>query len=312
MLAAGQGLPGRVWAFRRPSWVTNAQIGATDPRATMARRAGLLTAAAFPIAIADRCAGVFEFYSAGVNEPNPEVSAMFATVGGQLAQYLERRSPRRWLDAAEAPLLALDPNGRVLLANHNACALAARTEDELVGTDWVDGAIVEAALAGGASAEHAVDGDRLVRWQLTPLVEGNRVIGTWATGNVREAPAADSVEARLRRALDSDELRLHYQPIYALSTGALVALEALLRWEDPQRGMISPAEFIPIAEQSGLIDALGDWVLEAVCAQQVAWTAQGLMQHISFNVSPSQLRRGDFLARVRDRASRRRESSRRG
>ncbi len=89
----------------------------------------------------------------------------------------------------------------MLLANHNACALAARTEDELVGTDWVDGAIVEAALAGGASAEHAVDGDRLVRWQLTPLVEGNRVIGTWATGNVREAPAADSVEARLRRAL---------------------------------------------------------------------------------------------------------------
>ncbi len=303
VLAAGQGLPGRVWAFRRPSWVTDAQVGATDPRATMARRAGLMTTAAFPIATGDRCAGVFEFYAAGVNEPNPEVSAMFGTVGGQLAQYLERRSPRRWLDAAEAPLLALDPAGRVLLANHNACALAARTEDELVGAEWVDGAIVEAALAGGAAAEHAVDGDRLVRWQLTPLVEGNRVIGTWATGSVREAPAADSVEARLRRALESDELRLHYQPIYALSSGALVALEALLRWEDPQRGMISPAEFIPIAEQSGLIDALGDWVLEAVCAQQVAWTAQGLEPHISFNVSPSQLRRGDFLTRVRDRIS---------
>jgi EAL domain-containing protein (putative c-di-GMP-specific phosphodiesterase class I)/PAS domain-containing protein len=303
VLAAGQGLPGRVWAFRRPSWVTTVQINATDPRAAMARRAGLMTAAAFPIAIADRCAGVIEFYSAGVHEPNPEVSAMFATVGGQVAQYLERRSPRRWLDAAEAPLLALDPGGRVLLANHNACALVGRTEDELVGTEWIDGAIADAALAGGSGAEHAVDGDRLVRWQLTPLLEGDRVIGTWATGTVREAPPADSLEARLRRALDGGELHLHYQPIYALRTNSLVALEALLRWEDPRHGMVSPAEFIPVAEQSGLIDALGDWVLEAVCAQQIAWTAEGMLPHISFNVSPSQLRRGDFLDRVRDRIS---------
>jgi len=67
--------------------------------------------------------------------------------------------------------------------------------------------------------------------------------------------------------------------------------------------MISPAEFIPVAEQTGLIDALGDWVLEAVCAQQIEWTERGLLPHISFNVSPSQLRRGDFLERVRERIS---------
>jgi EAL domain-containing protein (putative c-di-GMP-specific phosphodiesterase class I)/PAS domain-containing protein len=295
VLAAGQGLPGRVYAFRRPSWVTNVG-GPSEPRAAMARRAGLMTAAAFPIAIGDRCAGVIEFYSSAVQEPNPEVSAMFATIGGQLAQYLERRTPRRWLDAAEAPLLALDPTGHVLLANHNACALAARTEDELLGGEWVDPAIARAAAAGGSAAEHAVDGDRLVRWQLTPLLEGDRVIGTWATGSVREAPPADSLEARLRRALHNGDLTLHYQPIYALRTGNLVGLEALLRWGD-----VSPAEFIPIAEHSGLIDALGDWVLEAVCAQQIAWAAQGLRPQISFNVSPSQLRRGDFIDRVRER-----------
>jgi EAL domain-containing protein (putative c-di-GMP-specific phosphodiesterase class I)/PAS domain-containing protein len=295
VLAAGQGLPGRVYAFRRPSWVTNTS-GPSEPRAAMARRAGLMTAAAFPIAIGDRCAGVLEIDSGGVQEPNHEVSAMFATVGGQLAQYLERRTPRRWLDAAEAPLLALDPAGHVLLANHNACALAGRTEDELLGGEWVDAAIACAATAGGSAAEHAVDGDRLVRWQLTPLLEGDRVIGTWATGSVREAPPADSLEARLRRALHGGDLKLHYQPIYALRTGDLVALEALLRWGD-----VSPAEFIPLAEQSGLIDALGDWVLEAVCAQQIAWAAQGLRPQISFNVSPSQLRRGDFIDRVRER-----------
>jgi EAL domain-containing protein (putative c-di-GMP-specific phosphodiesterase class I)/PAS domain-containing protein len=292
VLAAGQGLPGRVWAFRRPSWVADVKGSSTEPRAAMARRAGLMTAMAFPIAIADRCAGVFEFFSHGVTQPNPEISAMFGTVGGQLAQYLERHEQpaaagaRRWVDAAEAPLLALDPDGRVLLANENACALVGRSEPDLLGTAW---------------AEHAIDGDRMVTWELSPLIEGGREVGTWATGTVREAPADDSLEARLRRALRGDELRLHFQPIFALESGAPVALEALLRWEDPDHGLISPAEFIPVAEQTGLIDALGDWVLDAVCAQQLAWAARGLRPHISFNVSPSQLRAGDFLARVRDR-----------
>jgi EAL domain-containing protein (putative c-di-GMP-specific phosphodiesterase class I) len=141
----------------------------------------------------------------------------------------------------------------------------------------------------------------VVTWELTPLIEGGREVGTWATGTVREAPADDSVEARLRRALRGDELRLHYQPIFDLGSGAMAGLEALLRWEDPERGLVSPAEFIPVAEQTGLIDALGDRVLETVCAQQLAWAARGLRPHISFNVSPSQLRAGDFLARVRDR-----------
>jgi EAL domain-containing protein (putative c-di-GMP-specific phosphodiesterase class I) len=307
VLAAGQGLPGRVWAFRRPAWV--AGLAASEPRAAIARRAGLMTSTAFPIAMADRCAGVIEFFSHGISEPNPEVSAMFATVGGQLAQYLDRRTgavdgARRWLDAAEAPLLALDAHGRVLLANQNACALAGRSEAELLGTDWAEAAVppaerdaVRAAMVGGERAEHVVDGDRLVSWQLTPLYEG----GTWATGSVREAPAAGSLEARLRRALGADELRLHYQPIFELESGTLVALEALLRWEDAVHGPVSPADFIPIAEESGLIDAIGDWVLGAVCAQQVAWAGRGLYPHISFNVSPSQLRRGDFLARVQER-----------
>jgi EAL domain-containing protein (putative c-di-GMP-specific phosphodiesterase class I)/PAS domain-containing protein len=307
VLAAGQGLPGRVWAFRRASWVTQAKAAPNEPRAAMARRAGLMTAMAFPIAIADYCAGVIEFYSHGVSEPNPEISAMFATVGGQVAQYLERRARpaagglRRWFDAAEAPLLALDAAGRVLLANDNACALAGRAEADLVGAEWVDQAVAAAARAGSGKAEHLVDGDRLVTWRLTPLTEGDRVVGTWATGTVREAPADDSIEARLRRALRRGELHLHYQPVYGLRSGALVALEALLRWEDPDHGPVSPAAFIPVAEQTGLIHELGDWVLAAVCAQQVAWSARGLRPHISFNVSPSQLRRDDFLDRVRDR-----------
>jgi EAL domain-containing protein (putative c-di-GMP-specific phosphodiesterase class I) len=206
--------------------------------------------------------------------------------------------------------MALDAEGRVLLANQNACALAGRSEQELIGADWAEAAVaaaerdsVRSALLGGVRAEHVVDGDRLVSWQLTPLSEGDRVLGTWATGTVREAPAAGSLEARLRRAVGTGALELHYQPIFALGSGELVALEALLRWEDPVLGPVSPAEFIPLAEESGLIDAIGDWVLSEVCAQQVAWASRGIRPRISFNVSPSQLRRGDLVARVRERIS---------
>jgi EAL domain-containing protein (putative c-di-GMP-specific phosphodiesterase class I)/PAS domain-containing protein len=312
VFAAGQGLPGRVWAFRRPAWVADAGADGSEPRAATARLAGLMTAAAFPIALADHCAGVIEFFSRGIHEPNAEVAAMFATVGGQLAQYLERGSrpaasaARRWVDAAEAPVVALDAGGRVLLANAGACALVGRSEAELLGTEWVEAAVakseqaaVRAAFAEGGRAEH-VAGGRLISWHLSPLDEGAGAVGTWATGTVRAAPAAGGLESRLRRAIAGDELRLHYQPIFGLRSGSLVALEALLRWEDPEHGTISPADFIPVAEQTGMIDALGDWVLAAVCAQQIAWAARGLHPHISFNVSPSQLRRGDFLARVRD------------
>ena len=99
-----------------------------DRRAARARRvrAGLVTAAAFPIALGDECVGVIELYASDAREPNAEVSAMFATVGGQLASYLARRRvrarARRSFDGAEALVVALDADGRVEIANGTACA----------------------------------------------------------------------------------------------------------------------------------------------------------------------------------------------
>ena len=103
---------------------------------------------------------------------------------------------------------------------------------------------------------------------------------------------------RLRRALANDEFCLHYQPIFDVARGELIGVEALLRWFDPERGMVPPGEFIPLAEETGLIEAIGDWVVGAVCEQQAAWAAKGLEPQISFNVSPRQLRRLDFSDRV--------------
>ncbi len=97
---------------------------------------------------------------------------------------------------------------------------------------------------------------------------------------------------------------LHYQPIFDVARGELIGVEALLRWLDPERGMVPPGEFIPLAEETGLIEAIGDWVVGAVCEQQVEWAATGLHPQISFNVSPRQLRRLDFADRVADHLER--------
>jgi diguanylate cyclase (GGDEF)-like protein len=79
------------------------------------------------------------------------------------------------------------------------------------------------------------------------------------------------VEGELRRALDKIELQLHYQPIVALSTGLMSGAEALIRWQHPSRGLLSPAAFLPIAEESGLILGIGNWVLDEACRQLQAW-----------------------------------------
>ena len=108
-----------------------------------------------------------------------------------------------------------------------------------------------------------------------------------------------ALEADLRRGLDRDQLDLHYQPIVDIR-GALVGAEALLRWRHPVRGMVSPAEFVPLAESTGLILPIGRWVLATACSQLARWarsddTAQ---LKISVNVSARQFRQPDFVAQV--------------
>jgi diguanylate cyclase (GGDEF)-like protein len=108
------------------------------------------------------------------------------------------------------------------------------------------------------------------------------------------------LENQLRRALDRDELVPFYQPKVDLQTGQVVGAEVLLRWNHPQRGFVSPVEFIPLAEETGLIVEFGEWVLNAACKQNKTWQVAGLPHiRVAVNVSARQFRDGRFIQTLR-------------
>jgi diguanylate cyclase (GGDEF)-like protein len=107
-----------------------------------------------------------------------------------------------------------------------------------------------------------------------------------------------ALERRLRMALDGDQFMLHYQPKVSIATGELVGAEGLLRWNDPQRGIVAPAVFLPVLESTGLIVGVGEWVVHQAARDLARWTGLGLKPlRLAVNVSPLQLRDPEFCAR---------------
>jgi PAS domain S-box-containing protein/diguanylate cyclase (GGDEF)-like protein len=144
----------------------------------------------------------------------------------------------------------------------------------------------------------------------SPLLEAAQTarLGTSAAQPIALFQAASNARAlremqldtALRQALPRGELHLVYQPQVCLSTGAIVGAEALLRWQSPEWGAVSPSEFIPIAERSGLVALIGDWVIRETCLQTVRWQQAGLPTvRVGVNISPVQFQLGDVTDRIR-------------
>jgi len=159
--------------------------------------------------------------------------------------------------------------------------------------------VVDASI-GIAFASNAMrDLDQLVKNADLALYEaksgGRRTWRFFETAMEERANARRTGEIELRKAIRDNELEVHYQPILDFKTESIVGCEALIRWRHPERGMISPAQFVPVAEDTGLINEIGEWVLRSACTMAASWPAHTA---IAVNVSPAQFREPGFALKV--------------
>ncbi len=153
------------------------------------------------------------------------------------------------------------------------------------------------------SDDATADAEALLRNADTALFrakENGRATCQFYTAEMTQRAHEDmAIEGALRHAIERGELALHYQPIVDLRNGRIRAVEALLRWQNPDFGPVSPARFIPIAEESGLIVPIGEWVLRTACAQMRTWRNAGHTSlHVAVNVSSRQFREPALAERI--------------
>ncbi|MFL6205197.1 MAG: putative bifunctional diguanylate cyclase/phosphodiesterase [Acidimicrobiales bacterium] len=181
---------------------------------------------------------------------------------------------------------------------HDAIAVAERVTASLRQPFLLAGKEVFAgASVGIAFADPDLDCDQILRnadlAMYTAKGLGKNRFEVFAPEMHTSAVDRLEVEVELRRALDRGELRLLYQPIVDLSTSHIIGVEALIRWQHPERGLLGPDVFIPVAEDTGLIEPIGRWVIAEACAQAERWNAEHVRStpmSVSVNVSPRQLR----------------------
>lgn len=194
-----------------------------------------------------------------------------------------------------------------LHAHEYAAVVAQKTLDALAQPFMVDGHRLHVNGSIGISIypEDGADMETLMRTADTAMYSakekgrGNFQFFTPSLNNAAQLRL--SLENRLRQALERDELALHYQPQVNLADGMVISAEALLRWEQPGKATISCGEFIPLAEETGLIHPIGEWVLRQACRQARKWHEAGFPAlHMAVNLSPRQVAQPRFLELVAD------------
>lgn len=179
--------------------------------------------------------------------------------------------------------------------------LAQRILYELAGIQQIDGVpLAVRASIGCALAPHdATETDELLKCADLALYRakhaGKGIARFYEHQMDQQHRERRALEAELRSARIQEEFEVHYQPILQVATGRLRGFEALMRWRNPRRGVVSPAEFIPIAEETALLDELGRWILVEACRQAASWPEELV---VAINVSPVQFRKGDLAETV--------------
>jgi diguanylate cyclase (GGDEF)-like protein len=157
----------------------------------------------------------------------------------------------------------------------------------------------DASIGIALAPEHGLDLDRILRnadlAMYAAKSAGRRTYRFFESEMDAKAKARRQLEGDLRHAISAGALEVHYQPFISLQDDAITGCEALVRWHAPERGMLSPAEFIPIAEDTGLINQLGEWVLNKACADAAKWPGD---IRLAVNVSPVQFKSGTFALKV--------------
>ena len=157
------------------------------------------------------------------------------------------------------------------------------------------------ASVGIARVQHGAPQDAAALVQAADLAlyqakaDGRRTFRTFVPAMAERAAARRALETELRRALPLGQFELHYQPQISVADRRLVGFEALLRWHHPERGMVPPSEFIPLAEEIGLIVPLGEWVLRTACREAARWPQE---ISVAVNVAPRQVENGPRLLRA--------------
>jgi diguanylate cyclase (GGDEF)-like protein len=162
--------------------------------------------------------------------------------------------------------------------------------------------VVRASIGIAMVPQHGTDmGELLQKADAAMYVaknNGKNDLQLWHPGIAQQASERFNLEADLRMALDSEQIGVEFQPIVRLIDGRVIGMEALVRWQHPQRGPIAPADFIPVAEDSGLILPLGLLVLETACTQVAQWQGEFGPLFLAVNVSARQFRDPDFVRSV--------------
>ncbi len=190
-----------------------------------------------------------------------------------------------------------DPAAAVAESVASRIQAALRQPFEVAGTELY----VTASLGISLFPRHADDAETLMKHADNAMFRSKQLGpgGSFlhAASDV-DAMVRLSLSTRLRKAVENQSWMLHYQPLIELATGGMIGVEALIRWPEPGGGLIQPGEFIPLAEEMGLIEAIGDWVVEELSRQDALWRAEGLSLEISFNLSPRQLWQPDVVDKV--------------